>query len=338
VTTGGLTYLEPDVPVDEVLDCPGCGQRLRLRADPAGPRCAACGWVAGDADGVLDFARDPAVADERAHYEAEYADEAPHGRRPISELADLWRHPAKPVNIALDRRIGEIAGKRVVLIGNGGSAKELHFLTRRPRLLLYTDLTTGGVRAVVRRFALDGYRDRVAFAAMDAMRLPLRDGSVDLVYGNAIIHHVPERDRCLREINRVLAPGGRTLFMDDGYGPLWQRAKLTLLRPMMRWSHRREPRSPEDLRHTMLGGFREQELEATIRSFGGEPFFERQGLLFYLWHRASMHVFPRRLRHLGDHRGIGRALTGIDEWLARYPAIRRNQLRLIWGWRRPPAG
>ena len=35
------------------------------------------------------------------------------------------------------------------------------------------------------------------------------------------------------------------------YGPLWQRSKQTWLRPMMLWSHRRNPRSPEDVRYTV---------------------------------------------------------------------------------------
>jgi SAM-dependent methyltransferase len=330
-----MSYLGAAVPLHEVVDCPECGRPLEIELDAAGPRCAACGWVAGTSDGILDFARDPAIADERAHYELEYKAEAPAELRSIEELEPLWSHPAKPVNQALIAKLGDLEDKRVLLIGNGGSAKELFFLTKRPRLMLYTDLTVAGVRSVAQGFALDGHRDRVAFAAADAMRLPLRDGSVDLVYGNAIIHHIPDRERCFAELHRVLAPGGRTLFMDDAYGPLWQRSKETWLRPMMSWSHRRVPRSPEDMRHTMEGGFREEELGATIRGFGGEPYFERQGLVFYLWHRTTMHVLPSRLRHLGDHRGMGRALTGLDERLGRRPLVRRNQLRLIWGWRRP---
>lgn len=42
---------------------------------------------------------------------------------------------------------------------------------------------------------------------MDAQELPLRDASVDLLYGNAFVHHLPHVDAFLSEAARVLRPG-----------------------------------------------------------------------------------------------------------------------------------
>ncbi len=75
----------------------------------------------------------------------------------------------------------------------------------------------------------------------DAERLPFDDESFDLVFGHAILHHIPDLPRAFAEFKRVLAPGGTVLFAGEpsrygdrlaGYpkrlagaiAPLWRRA------------------------------------------------------------------------------------------------------------------
>jgi ubiquinone/menaquinone biosynthesis C-methylase UbiE len=75
----------------------------------------------------------------------------------------------------------------------------------------------------------------------DAERLPFADASFDLVFGHAILHHIPDLPRAFTEFERVLAPGGIVLFAGEPsrYGdrlarvpkrlattaaPLWRRA------------------------------------------------------------------------------------------------------------------
>lgn len=71
--------------------------------------------------------------------------------------------------------------------------------------------------------------------------------------------------------------------MDNAYSPIWQHLKLAWLRPLVRLSHRREPRSPEDARETMAGGFREERLAEVIRGVGGIPWFERVAYPAVTW-------------------------------------------------------
>jgi SAM-dependent methyltransferase len=52
------------------------------------------------------------------------------------------------------------------------------------------------------------FGSRVTFLAGDGARLPLADGSVDAVVFNQIYEHVPDPDRVVAEIRRVLRPGG----------------------------------------------------------------------------------------------------------------------------------
>ena len=51
--------------------------------------------------------------------------------------------------------------------------------------------------------------------ACDAAHLPFADASFDLVFGHAVLHHLPDLDRCFREFSRVLAPGGTLFFAGE---------------------------------------------------------------------------------------------------------------------------
>jgi ubiquinone/menaquinone biosynthesis C-methylase UbiE len=48
----------------------------------------------------------------------------------------------------------------------------------------------------------------------DATRLPIDDRSVDVVISNGVLNLVPEKERAVAEIARVLAPGGRVQIGD----------------------------------------------------------------------------------------------------------------------------
>jgi ubiquinone/menaquinone biosynthesis C-methylase UbiE len=110
-----------------------------------------------------------------------------------------------------------------------------------------TDLSPGMVEAATRNgealgLDVDG---RVA----DAESIPYDDASFDLVVGHAVLHHVPDVELALREVLRVLKPGGRFVFagepttVGDWYarrlGRLTWRAttRVTHLPPLrQRWS------------------------------------------------------------------------------------------------------
>lgn len=61
--------------------------------------------------------------------------------------------------------------------------------------------------------------DRLGLA-VDAVRaeaeeLPFADGSFDLVFGHAVLHHIPDLDRAFAEFRRVLRPGGTIAFCGE---------------------------------------------------------------------------------------------------------------------------
>jgi ubiquinone/menaquinone biosynthesis C-methylase UbiE len=76
-----------------------------------------------------------------------------------------------------------------------------------------TDLSPGMVEVAIRNAKSLGFEieGRVA----DAERLPYDDDSFDLVIGHAVLHHIPDVDLAMREVLRVLKPGGRFVFAGE---------------------------------------------------------------------------------------------------------------------------
>lgn len=81
----------------------------------------------------------------------------------------------------------------------------------------------------------------VATAVTDAESLPFADRSFDLVFGHAVLHHIPDLERAFSEFARVLRPGATLAFCGEPSrygdriaaipkrlgrlaGPLWRRA------------------------------------------------------------------------------------------------------------------
>ncbi len=109
-----------------------------------------------------------------------------------------------------------------------------------------TDLSPGMVEVAVRNGANLGFdiEGRVA----DAESIPYPDDSFDLVVGHAVLHHIPDVEQALREVVRVLRPGGRFVFAGEPtrYGDLvarrlsrltwWATKRVTRLPGLQAWS------------------------------------------------------------------------------------------------------
>ena len=72
-------------------------------------------------------------------------------------------------------------------------------------LLTLTDFSEGMLEEARRNTA---HLPGVAYRQVDAQDIPYEDGSFDAVIANMMLYHVPDIQRALREIRRVLKPGG----------------------------------------------------------------------------------------------------------------------------------
>jgi SAM-dependent methyltransferase len=314
--------------------CPSCEEFEALSASMNS--CSHCGAQYVAEGGVLNLVRvETDRADEQAFYNSVYGSPTASTRRAVEDCVPLWGRREQPELAIVRRELGDLAGKDVLLLGNGASQKELAFLLDRPRTLVYSDLSPQAGRRMRESYDLDEHLDRIVFAALDAQELPFGSESFDVVYAYAMVHHLPKIDQFIREVHRVLRPGGRAIFMDDAYAPIWHAAKQTWLRPLMKYSHRRTGISPEDYRFSMSGGFKEGDLKKEIEAVGAEPWFVRTSFITYVAFRGIEKLLPRRLSETLKTSWLPSLTTGIDNLLGRVQLFRANQIRLIWGFGRP---
>jgi len=76
-----------------------------------------------------------------------------------------------------------------------------------------TDLSPGMVEVAVRNARGLGFE--VEGRVADAESIPYDEDTFDLVVGHAVLHHIPDLDLAMREILRVLKPGGRFVFAGE---------------------------------------------------------------------------------------------------------------------------
>src|SRR5215212_9347653 len=104
----------------------------------------------------------------------------------------------------------EFAGKRLLEVGCGMGTDLLQF-ARGGALCTGIDLTPRSVEISSLHFGLYGMR--ADFVLGDGEHLPFRDESFDVVYSNGVLHHTPDTAGAIREVHRVLRPGGTAKVM-----------------------------------------------------------------------------------------------------------------------------
>ena len=104
----------------------------------------------------------------------------------------------------------ELKGKRVLEIGCGlGSHSQL--LAEAGCRLTSIDLTPRAVALTKRRLELNQLSAEVL--EMDGENMTFRDAEFDFVWSWGVIHHSAHTDRIVREVARVLKPGGEFRLM-----------------------------------------------------------------------------------------------------------------------------
>jgi ubiquinone/menaquinone biosynthesis C-methylase UbiE len=65
------------------------------------------------------------------------------------------------------------------------------------------------------------------FHTADGLALPLPDASLDAVFANMYLHHCPQPMAAIREMARLLRPGGRLVITDmDAHDQTWMRTEM----------------------------------------------------------------------------------------------------------------
>jgi ubiquinone/menaquinone biosynthesis C-methylase UbiE len=141
------------------------------------------------------------------------------------ETYDDWRTTALgSITENLERRLilrlaGDVEGRSVLDVGCGDGALALAFWRNGAAPVVGCDTDP---RMIARALA-EAVRHQAAidYLLAAAQRLPFHDLSFDVVSIITVLAFVPEADLALREIARVLRPGGRLIFADLGKWSLW---------------------------------------------------------------------------------------------------------------------
>ncbi|HYU02384.1 MAG TPA: class I SAM-dependent methyltransferase [Jatrophihabitantaceae bacterium] len=192
-----------------------------------------------------------------------------------------------------------------------------------------TDLSPGMVEVAQRNASRLGFE--VEGRVADAERIPYDDGTFDLVVGHAVLHHIPDVEQSLREVLRVLKPGGRFVFA--GEPTRWGDYVARRLSRAAWWATMRATRLPR------LAGWRrpQAELDESSRAAALESV-------------VDLHTFvPGHLHRIALRAGAVDVVTRCEELTAAWfgwpvrtfeAAVPRDRLGFRWanfamkGWQR----
>ncbi|WP_039938005.1 class I SAM-dependent methyltransferase [Streptomyces himastatinicus] len=148
--------------------------------------------------------------------EKEYRDDRHLAARQALYAYQEPRHDLPGLAVA---QLGGVRGP-VVDVGCGNGVYGARLRAERPEVaVLSLDLSPGMLAPAVGRAAV-----------ADAQALPLADGSCGAVLAMHMLYHVPDIPRAIRELRRVLAPGGVALVSTNGgrdkaeIAEVWRRA------------------------------------------------------------------------------------------------------------------
>lgn len=112
----------------------------------------------------------------------------------------------------MERLGGRVEGKRVLEIGCGrGVGTEIIFKRFLAREVHAFDVDPD-MLALARKRLVRFPPDRLRLFVGDAAAIEVEDASFDAVFDFGIIHHIPDWKKAVREVGRVLRPGGRFFF------------------------------------------------------------------------------------------------------------------------------
>jgi len=115
----------------------------------------------------------------------------------------------------IPRLLGLKSNAHVLEIGSGSGRYALTIAESIGCEMLGVDVNEFAVENANRLATKAGLSDRVRFQSCDVSKsLPFESASFDAAFSNDVICHIPDRLALLRELHRVLKPGGKLLFSD----------------------------------------------------------------------------------------------------------------------------
>lgn len=116
-------------------------------------------------------------------------------------------------------------GKKVLDVGSGNGYVLSKYAAEGAEVF-GVDITETGIALCKKRFELLKLKGN--FEVANAEELPFEDETFDCVCSMGVLHHVPNTEKAVSEIHRVLKPGGLLIVMFYNRDSAWYRIRMPL--------------------------------------------------------------------------------------------------------------
>ncbi len=124
---------------------------------------------------------------------------------------DYFEACTAPENRFILNQMGDITGKRLLDLGCGAGENSVYFAKKGANCVA-ADYSQGMVEVALKLAEKNGVK--IDGCTVNAMEMDFPDNSFDIVYASNLLHHLPEPEKAIREMHRVLKPGGKACFWD----------------------------------------------------------------------------------------------------------------------------
>jgi ubiquinone/menaquinone biosynthesis C-methylase UbiE len=129
----------------------------------------------------------------------------------IDDLEDMFR--LRDYMATREMQLEDLKGKKILEIGPGAGGHSALF-AKYGAIMTSADITFSRAKATQVKFDLMGILAKSCQSVQsDAENLPFDDNTFDIVYSNGVLHHTPDTEKAVRDVYRVLKPGGQAVIM-----------------------------------------------------------------------------------------------------------------------------
>ncbi len=209
-----------------------------------------------------------------------------------------WMSPYRFPGILarIEREAARLRGRRLLDLGCGLGYDSVEFLRRGVRVTA-SDVSSSALALAQRHFEIAGVRPDGLVVAT-ALALPHADSSFDAVWSDGVLYYTGDMPRALREIYRVLRPGGRAIVSHLRRRPSWLDALSRLGRAPIEFKDEEPPVSEAHTEAEILAMFRDfRVLELTRDQYRARPIARRgwKARLYRWCFRPVYNAVPRAL-------------------------------------------
>lgn len=229
-------------------------------------------------------------------------------------VEDYFEVCTAPENRFILQKLGSLQGKFLLDLGCGAGENSVYF-AKQGADCVAADYSPGMVEVALKLAAAN--QVKIEGRTINAMAIDYPDNTFDIVYASNLLHHIPDPLQVIREMHRVLKPGGKACFWD----PLKHNPIINVYRRMAT-KVRTEDETPLDIRIVKQVRSRFSQVEydtfwlATLWIF----------LQFYLIERVNPNEERYWKKIILEHQRLQpgyQRLEVLDRWFKRLPLMKR---------------